>query len=120
MMRGLLVGSLLMLLWPGTAHAACHARFSFTFGGTSSGTMSTSSGAQCSANAGRTGANTVIKSVKIVSPPQNGTASAGAHGVTYRSRPGYKGGDSFTFSFFGDGNAGKNLTATVQMSVTVQ
>ena len=110
---------LLMLLWPANAQA-CIARYNFTFGQATSGTMGASSGVPCAAHTERTGGKTVIKSFRVVSPPQNGTASAGAHGVTYRSKPGYKGSDAFTFSIFGDGNAGTNVTATVQMSVTVQ
>jgi hypothetical protein len=99
---------------------ACNARFSFTFGQVTSGTMAAASGVPCAASVGQTGTNTVIKSVKVTSAPQNGSASAGSAGATYRSKPGFKGSDSFTFTIFGDGNAGRNTTATIQMAVTVQ
>lgn len=99
---------------------ACNARFSFTFSQVSTGTMAAVSGVPCAATAERTGGTTVIKSVKVTVPPKNGSASSGAHGVTYRSKAGFKGSDSFTFTIFGDGKAGQNTTATIQMSVTVQ
>ena len=108
------------LLWPLAAQAACSANFSFTFGQATGGTMTASTGQPCAANVSRTGGKTVIKSVKVAAAPRNGTASAGTNGVTYRSKPGFKGSDAFTFTIFGDGNAGNNLTATIQMSVTVQ
>jgi hypothetical protein len=99
---------------------ACSARFSFTFAQATSGTMVAESGAPCAANTERTGKNTVIKSIKVTAPPKNGSATAGSIGVTYRSKPGFKGSDSFTFTVFGDGTAGRNTTATIQMNVTVQ
>src|SRR5712691_2223527 len=120
MMRSTILGGLLLLLCPFTAQAACNANFSFTFGQATSGFMTTGSGEACAASAVRTAGTTVIKSVKVVSPPKNGSASAGSNGVTYRSKPGYKGSDAFTFTIFGDGKAGTNVTATIQMSVTVQ
>jgi hypothetical protein len=98
----------------------CTARFQFIFGQVRSGTMTASSGVPCDANTTRTGAKTVIKSVRVTSPPKNGSASAHSTGVVYRSKPGFKGSDAFTFTVFGDGDAGSNLTATVQMSVNVQ
>ena len=118
MLRNVLA-CLLLLSGPATAQT-CKVRFSFVFGQVTSGTMATASGGSCAAQADRTGSKTVIKSVKVASPPKNGTASAGAIGVTYRSRPGFKGSDAFTFTIFGDGDAGTNKTATIQMSVTVQ
>jgi Bacterial Ig domain len=99
---------------------ACTARFSFAFGQVTSGSMTTASGTPCAARPDRTGPNTVIKSVKVTSAPQNGSASAGSGAATYRSKPGFKGSDSFTFTIFGDGTAGRNITATIQMAVTVQ
>jgi len=119
MYRSIFTG-LVVLMWSTGAQAAgCSARFSFTFSQVTSGVMAATSGAPCAAAAERTGAKTVIKSVKVTAPPKNGTASAGSHGVTYRSKPGYKGSDSFTFTIFGDGNAGTNTTATIQMQVSV-
>src|ERR1700688_4307348 len=85
---------------------ACTFRFSFVFGQVTNGTLGAASGESCAVTADRTGSKTVIKSVRIVSPPRNGSASAGAIGVTYRSKPGFKGNDSFTFAIFGDGSAG--------------
>jgi hypothetical protein len=99
---------------------ACTFRFSFVFGRVTNGTLLAASGESCAVTTTRTGSKTVIKSVKITSPPKNGSASAGPIGVTYRSKPGFKGNDSFTFAVFGDGDAGTNVTATVQMSATIQ
>ena len=110
----------LMLMFGNTQAEACVARFSFTFGSATSGSMGANSGQPCAAQAERTGSKTVIRKVTVIAPPRNGTASAGGHGVTYRSKPGYKGDDAFTFTIFGDGNAGTNTTATVQMAVTVK
>jgi hypothetical protein len=119
MYRSMFVG-LVVLMWSTGAQAAsCNARFSFIFSQVSNGAMGAASGVPCAATIGRTGTKTVIKSIKVTVPPKNGTASAGSHGVTYRSKPGYKGSDSFTFTVFGDGDAGPNTTATVQMQVTV-
>jgi hypothetical protein len=117
-MRRVVAGGLL-LLWPVSAEAACHGRFSFNLGQASVGTIATPSGASCTVRVDLTAGTTVMKSIRMASPPKNGTASAGSIGVTYRSRPGYNG-DSFTFTIFGDGKAGTNLTATIQMNVTVQ
>jgi hypothetical protein len=118
MLRTMAVG--LLLLWPVSAEAACRGRFSFNLGQASVGTITTPSGASCTVRVDRTAGTTVMKSIRMASPPKNGTASAGSIGVTYRSRPGYKGSDSFAFTNFGDGKAGTNLTATIQMNVTVQ
>ena len=119
MSRWIWLGGLLLLLG-NTQAEACVARFGFTFTQTSSGSMGANSGQPCSAQAERTGSKTVIRKVTIIAAPRNGTASAGRHGVTYRSKPGYKGDDAFAFTIFGDGNAGTNTTATVQMAVTVK
>jgi hypothetical protein len=117
--RWLLLGGLMLLLGNGHAEASCVARFSFTFGQTSSGIMGADSGRPCAAHATANG-GTVIRKVTVVAAPKNGTASAGGTGVTYRSKPAFAGDDSFTFTIFGDGKAGANTTATVQMSVNVK
>ena len=120
MYRTIFVGLAVLMCSASAQAASCSARFSFIFSQATSGTMAAASGAPCAATAERTGGKTVIKSVKVTVPPKNGTASPGSNGVTYRSKPGYKGSDSFTFTIFGDGNAGPNTTATIQMQVSVQ
>ena len=119
MYRSIFVG-LIVLMWSAGAQAAtCNARFNFTLGQVTNGTMAAANGMPCAATISRTTGSLVIKSVRVTAPPKNGTASAGSSGVTYRSKPGYKGSDSFTFTVFGDGSSGRDRTATVQMQVSV-
>jgi len=115
-----LLGFLLFSLLSCASAQACTFRFSFVFGQVTNGTLTAASGESCAVTEDRTGGKTVIKSVKVTSPPKNGSASPGPIGVTYRSKPGFKGNDSFIFTIFGDGNAGTNVTATIQITATIQ
>jgi Bacterial Ig domain len=111
---------LLMMLSAGARADTCIAKYHFMFDQVVPGTMAAASGIPCVSNFSWTAATTVVKSVRVASPPKNGSASAGSAGVTYRSNPGFKGSDAFTFTVFGDGKVGHNKTATVQMMVSVQ
>jgi hypothetical protein len=86
---------------------------------TSHGNMSADSGKPCrirfSSSSGP------MSSVEIVQRPSSGTLTTdGLMGVTYRSRAGYTGSDSFIYARKGLTKAGTPSTRTVQVSVTVR
>jgi len=103
-----------------SAAAECSvAPWRFMFGQGTSANMTVSSGAPCSLTIAWTGGATSIQGVRISASPGNGSASAGSTRVTYRSKPGYRGPDSFAFAISGRNNAGPGI-ATVQVSVNVR
>jgi hypothetical protein len=62
-----------------------------------------------------------MSSVEIVQRPTNGTLQTdGLMGLTYRSRAGFTGSDSFTYARKGQSKAGTSSTRTVRVSVTVR
>lgn len=87
-------------------------------GSNTSTSMSVGSGQPCQVYVNAGGTN-IISSVAITVPPGNGSVSAGDDVVTYRSRPGFTGQDSFTFSVSGSGPGGSG-TSSVQVNVSVQ
>jgi hypothetical protein len=113
-------GVFFLMLSTGARADNCVTRYHFMFGQVVPGTMAAASGVSCGGAFTWTAGKTVVKSVRIVSPPKNGSASTDSAGVTYQSKPGFKGSDAFTFAVFGDGRVGSNMTATVEMAVTVQ
>lgn len=104
----------------GTAAAACQVdRFGFGPGETSRTTMSVSSGQSCGVIV-HAGPNSRFDSVAIAARPRNGSLeSRSGVGVTYRSRAGYRGPDSFSFTITGRMARGTG-TATIAVSVNVQ
>src|SRR5262245_51384575 len=58
---------------------------------------------------------------RVTQRPQNGTATASGHTITYRSRPGFKGKDTFRFSVLGSlhGRATRVFEAPILVTVTV-
>jgi len=99
--------------------SACNiVRFRFIFGSDTSTVMLVGSGKACSIPL-RTGSRSTFSGVAVSAPARNGTASAGSSGVTYRSKPGYKGADSFAFTVTGTNSRGPGKS-TVQVAVTVQ
>src|SRR5207248_5565 len=85
---------------------ACNtARFRFNFGSDTSTDMHVGSGKSCSIPL-RTGSRSTFSGVAISAPARNGKASAGGSGVTYQSKPGFKGADSFAFTVTGTGASG--------------
>src|SRR5690242_639590 len=65
------------------------------------------------------GGRSRFDAVGIVQRPQHGTLSPRSGvGVTYRSSPGYKGADSFTFTVKGSMSGGDG-TATIRIGVSV-
>jgi len=86
---------------------------------TSHGNMSADSSKPCRIRFGSSSGP--MDRVEIVQRPTNGTVTTdGLMGVTYRSRAGYTGSDSFTYARRGLTHAGTPSTRTVQVSVTVR
>jgi hypothetical protein len=115
------------LVWlssAGFAHALCKIPpWNFRIAGPeAAGTMTAGSNEPCNVEIKWTAGNTVIRSVSIASAPVHGTAQAiPKSGLTYRSRPGYRGPDSFTFLVSGHGaSCDCEGTARVRFSVTVE
>jgi Big-like domain-containing protein len=113
------MGLVLALGVPASAQAACYtSRFSFFPGMNTSAMMQAPSGKSCGAIVHAAGQSR-FDSVRVTVPPANGTAvSRQGVGVTYRSKPGFKGQDSFTFTVTGRMRRGEG-TATIRMNVTV-
>ena len=80
--------------------------------------MTVSSGTPCRIKLKRSRGPTY--SAHIVQRPSHGTATVDSSDrIVYRSRPGYVGGDSFTYARRGETQAGAPTTRTVRISVTV-
>jgi hypothetical protein len=120
MYRCISAGVFFLMLSAGARAENCDIHANFLFNQVNSGTMAAKSGTPCLHAIEATAGTTVIKSVRIVSPPKNGSASALSNGFTYQSKPGFKGIDTFTYEVFGDGKVGRNVTASVQLSVYVE
>jgi hypothetical protein len=88
------------------------------FGSNTSTAMSVDSGQPCQVYANVGGTN-IVTSVAVIASPRDGMASVSDNVVTYRSRPGFTGQDSFTFSVSGSGPGGSG-SSSVQVSVSVQ
>jgi hypothetical protein len=115
--------SVLLLLAATPSQAECHHDyFRFYHGSEVSATMRVSSGAPCSikfTNSGRSN----IDSIAITKQASHGTASWNGStaypGVSYRSAPGYKGDDEFSFDISG-ARARSTSPASVRVSVDVK
>src|SRR5438128_1283871 len=118
MRRVALATVFLMTLGVFEASACNTARFRFTFGSDTSTVMTVGSGKPCAIPL-RAGARSTFSGVSISAPARNGTARAGSTGVTYQSKPGYKGADSFAFTVSGTNTRGPGKS-TVQLTVNVQ
>ena len=119
-MKRSILAAAFTLMMANAAIAECSvARFGFFRGQTSDTTMTVSSGASCGVIV-HAGARSRFDSVSITSAPRNGTLSPRAGvGVTYRSKPGYRGADTFTFAVTGQLASGHG-TATIRVDVTVR
>ena len=117
---GRLALAVLLLTSAGIAQAsACNfVNFRFFFGTDSDTDMTTKSGQPCSMPL-VTGGRASYSGIVISRPPRGGTARADSSGVTYQSRPGYKGPDSFAFRVSGTTPHGTGST-TVEVRVVVQ
>jgi hypothetical protein len=117
---GRLVLAAVFLTSVGIADAsACNfVNFRFFFGTDSSTDMQARSGQPCSMPL-ITGGRASYSGIVISRPARGGTARADSSGVTYQSKPGYKGADSFAFTVSGTTPIRTGRT-TVEVSVTVQ
>jgi hypothetical protein len=118
-MRRLILAAVFMI-GVGIADAsACNfVNFRFFFGTDSETDMTARSGEPCSMPL-ITGGRASYSGIVITRPARGGTARADSSGVTYRSKPGYKGVDSFAFSVSGT-TPFRTGSTTVEVRVTVQ
>ena len=119
-MRGLSLFALLLLLGLAEpAEAACSvANWRFVWG-VETVAQFTSDGSACRTTVEWTTGTTEVHSVRISSPPRNGTALTSGRAVSYRPKAGFKGEDTFVFAISG-AQHGAASRATVRVSVTVR
>ena len=99
--------------------AACNfVNFRFFFGTDSNTDMTARSGQPCSMPL-ITGGRASYSGIVISRQARAGRARADSSGVTYQSKPGYKGPDSFAFTVSGT-TPFKTGSTTVEMRVTVE
>ena len=114
--------ALAVLLWAGVGMAeasACNfVNFRFFFGTDSETDMVARSGERCSIPL-ITGGRASYSGFVISRPPRGGTARATSSGVTYQSKPGFKGPDSFAFTVSGT-TPFRTGSTTVAVRVIVQ
>jgi len=117
---GRLALTVLLLTGAGIAEAAaCNfVTFRFFFGTDSNTDMTARSGQPCSMPL-ITGGRASYSGIRISRPARAGTARADSSGVTYQSRPAYKGPDSFTFTVSGT-TPHRTGSTTVLVRVVVQ
>ena len=112
--------AVLLLTSAGVAEAsACNfVNFRFFFGTDSDTDMTVRSGQPCSMPL-ITGGRASYSGIVISRPARGGTARADSSGVTYQSRPGFKGPDSFAFTVSGT-TPFRTGSTTVVVRVSVQ
>jgi hypothetical protein len=89
------------------------------FGSNTSTTMDADSGKPCPI-AAASGGTAYMQSVTVAARPRNGSVSIGAgYVVTYQSRPGYTGPDSFAYAVRGSAPSGTG-TSIVRVNVRVR
>jgi len=99
--------------------SACNfVNFRFFFGTDSDTDMQVRSGEPCSIPL-VTGGRASYSGIVISRPARGGTARADSSGVTYRSKPGFKGADSFAFTVSGT-TPFRTGSTTVVVRVVVQ
>jgi hypothetical protein len=117
---GRLALAVLLLTGVGIAEAsACNfVNFRFFFGTDSETDMTARSGESCSMPL-ITGGRASYSGIRISRPARGGTARADSSGVTYQSRPGFRGPDSFAFTVSGT-TPFRTGSTTVEVRVLVQ
>jgi len=99
--------------------SACNfVNFRFFFGTDSETDMSVRSGQPCSMPL-ITGGRASYSGIRISRQARGGAARADSSGVTYQSRPGFRGPDSFAFTVSGT-TPFRTGSTTVEVRVTVQ
>jgi hypothetical protein len=122
-MRFLAMTVTLLLLAPTPCRAACQVdHYNFYHGSEVSTTMYVTSGAQCSIDFQISGKSS-IDSIAITKQARHGAASwngsAAYAKVRYKSSPGYKGQDEFSFDILGPSQRSSS-PASVRVSVEVR
>jgi hypothetical protein len=119
-MRRLILATTFLIGLAATEASACaFTPFHFsTYGFSASSDMLANSGKPCTINLS-TGGRHSFSAIVISAQARNGVARASASGVTYQSKPGYKGADSFAFRMTGSDASGSG-TSSIQVGVTVQ
>ena len=122
-MRFLAMTVTLLLLAPTPCRAACQVdHYNFYHGSEVSTTMYVTSGAQCSIDFQISGKSS-IDSIAITKQASHGAASWNGSNayptVSYRSSPGYKGQDEFSFDISG-ASSRSTSPASVRVSVDVK
>jgi hypothetical protein len=117
---GRLVLAVVLLTSAGMVEAsACNfVNFRFFFGTDSETDMMARSGEPCSIPL-ITGGRASYSGIVISRPARGGRARADSSGVTYQSKPGFKGADSFAFTVSGT-TPFRTGSTTVEVRVTVQ
>jgi len=118
MRRAILATVLLMVLGVAKASACNFVNFRFFFGTDSETDMTVRSGQPCSMPL-ITGGRASYSGIVISRPARGGTARADSSGVTYQSKPGFKGADSFAFTVSGT-TPFRTGSTTVVVRVAVQ
>jgi hypothetical protein len=110
----------LTMLAAQNAHADCRIEnFRFFPGQETLATLHAPSGKSCAIRLSANARNK-FEDVAVTTPPRNGTTvSRGGLGVTYRSRPGFKGADAFTVAIKMTLHDGGSGTATLRVTVNV-
>ena len=113
------VGALAALVLSGEPSMACSVPIIPTFAGhTVTGSMTVKSGRPCSV--ALRSSRGPMHTASIVERPASGSISVGmANRIVYRSRPGFVGSDSFTYSRQGQDTQGRAVVRNVRMQVRV-
>jgi hypothetical protein len=119
MARALAVGFLLLLILGIDSALACSVPYIRTFNDqTVDGQMTARSGRPCSIRMRHSAGPT--SGATIVQRPSSGTVTIGSgQRITYRSRPGFVGSDSFTYARHGLDRYNNRVTRTIRVAVRV-
>jgi hypothetical protein len=115
------IAAVCLSLWSSAAQALCRmGAWQSVHGVLTQAQMHTSSGRVCTTGQGfRISSRNTFHGIKITTQPRNGEARASGHHVKYRSRPGYRGQDTFVFTVYGT-QSGAPRVAPVQVNVVVE
>src|SRR5262245_5523146 len=116
-MLGAAVGTFTALSSFDAAEASCSVpRFNWKFNETRDAVINADSGEPCNIKLTE-GRGTIIKRIVVLSQPSKGSVSSpNIVNVTYRSRPGFQGQDSFVFGVVG---SKEGVPGTAKVAVTV-
>jgi Big-like domain-containing protein len=103
------------------SEAACAGRIKSFPGQTVDLPITVKSGKRCSLNFRSSGSRetTTAESTHVVQKPSNGTVSVGSSNVTYQSRSGFTGSDTFIYARRGRDARGNSEDRRIRVLVTV-